>query len=55
MLLIMLTIVPDLTTADTMTNIMLKARHIKLEGTKRVNQKTVKIYVQHILNQSSNC
>lgn len=55
MLLILLTIVPDLTTADTMTNVMLKARHIKLEVTKRVNQKTVKIYVQHILNQSSNC
>lgn len=47
-LYIMLTIVPDLTTADTMTNVMLKSRHIKLEVTKRVNQKTVKIYVQHI-------
>ena len=55
MLLIMLTIAPDLTTADAMTNVMLQSRHIKLKVTKRVNQKTVKIYVQHRLNQSSNC
>lgn len=39
MLLILLTIAPDLTTADTMTNVMLQSRHIKLKVTKRVNKK----------------
>ena len=39
MLLIMLNIAPDLTTADTMTNVMLQSRHMKLKVTKRVNKK----------------
>ena len=53
MLLIMLNIAPDLTTADTMTNVMLQSRHMKLKVTKRVNKKTIKICTAYMKTYES--